>query len=172
MMSLSDYESYGDDLIFNPINEKPDKNEIKKEKLMRKIEFQGKNYEGDWFRGGLITHEDTAYIVQWDKQDNDIWHEVDIDTVGEYIGKKDNKGSKIFEGDKLKIYNYNYNYEYGVEHKSLKSIYYGVVEYSDITGFKVNTRIKENEDKKILERESYEEFKDCEIIGNIHEISK
>ena len=140
---------------------------------MRKIEFQGKNYDNNWFRGSLITHKNTTYIIQWNKQDNDIWYEIDVNTIGEYIGKKDNKNNKIFEGDKLKIYNYNYNYEYGIEHKSLKSIYYGIVEcYSDITGFKINTRIKENKDKKIPIKEPYEEFKNCEIIGNIHKISK
>ena len=148
--------------------------------MNRQIEFRGKTFGGDWVCGDYfktpLTDEATNSKpedgwffligkVRHCISDDGCVYEVDPKTIGEYINKKDNKNNKIFEGDKLKIYNYNYNYEYGVEHKSLKSIYYGIVEcYSDITGFKINTRIKENEDKKIPEREPYEEFEDCEII--------
>jgi hypothetical protein len=74
---------------------------------MRNIKFRGKkcHYEnGDittediWVYGGLLHHNCETKI--YDR--NGCTYTVDPDTVGLYIGSKDNNKKEIYEGDKVK----------------------------------------------------------------------
>ena len=74
---------------------------------MREIEFRGKDRTGimynDWFYGSLdlTTNEEYPRIICKDKFNNVMFIDVNKDTVGQYIGKKDRNGIKIFDGDIL-----------------------------------------------------------------------
>lgn len=66
---------------------------------MREILFRGKaidNYE--WLEGDLL-QDGRSFVMIWPQKPVSMSREVDKDTVCQYIGLKDSKGAKIFEGD-------------------------------------------------------------------------
>jgi len=78
------------------------------------ILFKAKSLEtGEWVEGSLSERTcdgyPRAYILSktWDeteieKYEQPMW-EIDPKTLGQYIGKEDKKGVRIFGGDKVKI---------------------------------------------------------------------
>ncbi|WP_338754259.1 YopX family protein [Bacillus sp. FJAT-52991] len=66
---------------------------------MREIEFRGRSVvTGEWLYGSLIQAIPQGAVVIYD--DNQVIHEVDSETVGQFTGVKDDKnGNKIFEKD-------------------------------------------------------------------------
>lgn len=73
---------------------------------MREILFRGKEIEtGKWFYGSLCHYlDDNSYYISFtDNDGDDIGCRADPETVGQYIGRTDKHGTKIFEGDIIKI---------------------------------------------------------------------
>jgi hypothetical protein len=68
---------------------------------MRDILFRGKISNGQWLYGDLIQRDNKCYIVYDGDPDSIDNYEVDIATVGQFIGEFDALNRRIFENDKL-----------------------------------------------------------------------
>lgn len=96
---------------------------------MRDIIFRGKRLdngewvEGDYFRKYIYDRDGNVslhHLIGWQVADNDgemcnDYEDVDPATVGQYTGKKDKNGKKIFEGDIIHTKQYGKD-EYGLNH--------------------------------------------------------
>lgn len=71
---------------------------------MRQILFRGKKIDnGEWTYGFYFEHsidgQKQSYIKYQTFDEGFVTNEVDVNTVGQYTGIKDDKDVKIFEGD-------------------------------------------------------------------------
>ena len=114
---------------------------------MREIEFRGKT-DGNWCYGSLVNSpsEDQYYIAE--HLGDELQYPVEEETIGQFTGRTDKNGTKIFEDDIVKK---NFN---GRELK-------GIVEYKDCA---FGVRINDDDSGLFLCF-----FNDCEVIGNIHD---
>jgi len=113
---------------------------------MREILFRGKTLRqgGEWLEGWLQGESYDRYI-----RDEHTTLKVDPETVGQYIGREDKNGVKIFEGDLIK----------------LRSGRITKVEW-----FEENYSFDLNLYTSVLDQEGGCDLSEVEIIGNIHEM--
>lgn len=123
---------------------------------MREILFRGKDADGKWHYGCLLTGQgeqsNGARIISRDKN-IESWVAVFKETVGQFTGLLDKNGAKIFEGDIVDSWA---NFENGPYFREV--IYSGESEmcglvFKPLTGF---TLCKNNE-------------KHFEVVDNIHD---
>jgi len=68
--------------------------------MKRETEFRGLNSKTkEWEFGYMVIDEDGTHHIVSSHGKSYSWNEVDEETVGLFIGFKDQKGRKIFEGD-------------------------------------------------------------------------
>ena len=82
------------------------------EKAMREIEFRGKNYDGQWKYGSLMTYEhfgSTVYeIITCPPPDFDSCR-VKPESIGQFTGYVDSMNVRIFEGDIVNVHLHEYD---------------------------------------------------------------
>lgn len=125
--------------------------------MMREIKFRGMS-EGKWYYG-LLTFMFGSYAVV-DRKDENTVHLIDEKTGGQYTGRKDDNGFKIFQGDICVIKGEEPLYtEQTTTDYDWKII--AVVEFVDFAYWLV-----QNDGIQIYLGEGFDEI---EIIGNIYE---
>lgn len=68
---------------------------------MRKIQFRGKDKDGQWRYGRLMYFLVGRIVVDKIQSDEVLLWQVDPETVGEFTGVMDSNGRAIYEGDIL-----------------------------------------------------------------------
>ena len=73
---------------------------------MREILFRGKRtrgkHSGEWVTGDLWHHADKESIIYSNELDKKTW--VSTETVGQFTGRTDKNGKKVFEHDILQLF--------------------------------------------------------------------
>ena len=128
---------------------------------MREILFRGKTKSGDWVYDGMTPSLRGTEFFIGNMFECD---EVIAETVGEYTGLNDDNGTKIFEGDIIRIVDKSNEFEFIT-----------IVEFGNPNGLsswgwqlKIISGAK-NVDPDILlwVETEMEEITSCEVIGNV-----
>ncbi|MDR1942193.1 MAG: YopX family protein [Endomicrobium sp.] len=131
---------------------------------MREIKFRGKTDEG-WVFGYLgIDVDDVLQIERKNYEGAIELIEVIDDTVGEYIGIRDKKGKKIYEGDILEVL--FVDSERGIR----EIVNTCVVEFDeDRAAFGIRTYVDDNDKEGVFTGFFDNIIAEFLVIGNIHD---
>ena len=116
---------------------------------MREILFRGQDRMGDWVYGWYVygpKNTGSHFIVSYNAYGTIMWYEVDPATVGQYTGRTDKNGKKIFEGDIIKA---GWGYQGEVEFDSFK---YAMMESTIDDNAEIIGNIHDN--PELLEKEA------------------
>lgn len=142
--------------------------------MEREIKFRAKDYEtGEWLYGSLIQRIGyfPSILHPTPTEDGKIRYIetcVDKETIGQYIGLKDQNGKEIYEGDILRGDEYPFNCD-GVDN------YFAEIVWADnVCGFYRITHKKPNSTVRGISHGNWEQLdeddiKSFEVIGNIHD---
>lgn len=112
--------------------------------MNRKILFRGKWIDhGEFVEGLLMKMWGQYHIIS--PNDENTAYPINLETVGQYTGLTDKNGTKIFEGDIIKIRN------------KTRYVFFGVCRYrhTNYGGYAVDLSVKDGSN--------------CEVIGNIYD---
>ena len=127
---------------------------------MREILFRGKMGKGDWIYGCyVLTPDDGPVIMTCADWGGKFSHPVIPITVGQFTGRCDKNGVKIFEGDIVTYPDGDGGYEYCDE-----TINSGVVTWCDESALFYITNNYSAEFPDMWDR-----VDEMEVIGNIHD---
>ncbi len=119
-----------------------------------KVTLDGRSLESRWVQGsGVLTYPgcETDRAIIYNTEGDISKYPVYADTIGQYIGKKDKNGNKIFEGDILKLDRLGYDTV-------------GVVIYDeDDAEFDVDIK------GYAIDQIAYYQSHEIEIVGNIYD---
>lgn len=126
---------------------------------MREIKFRGRSFDGSFIYGDLVHRAEGICIQSLSCADGcsvqiRITTQVNPETVGQYTGLKDKKGTKIYEGDIL-------------DDKTI--VMFGIVDIDDNEMYSSNQvcgfyRKSLNNEYYHMDLQDYDR-----VIGNIHE---
>ena len=123
--------------------------------MKREYLFRGKRSDnGEWISGYLIGNNViVGEVVDFDDDyfNTQFWYKVDPETVGQFTGLTDKNGTKIFEGDIVRLYD-------DLEDKIINGV---VVFNVDFCSFCVS--MKGHEDIMLMAHWQYE------VIGNSYD---
>lgn len=136
---------------------------------MREHLFRAKRADnGEWIEGDLVHSKTTSRGVITEIYTLDFRHEVLPETVGEYTGRKDLKGRKVFEGDIVRGVWLNQVCESRIIGRDKIRIAHNerrcsVVGFDSFEGYYVHEQSGNQSDIHLFQ------VSEIEVIGNIHE---
>ena len=127
---------------------------------MLEIEFRGKSIKSSkWIYGSLFINKQ---IISYQIIDRTLYgKEVIPETIGQYTGLKDKNGTKIFEGDIVKIH--GHSFDFGFEKDKIGQIKF----INGAFGFYISQTENEYIFNELSVEFSYGELNYYEVIGNI-----
>lgn len=81
---------------------------------MRPILFRGRKKNGVWVFGVPFidaSDDNICHIIDYANHETNTyhWHEVDVNTISQYIGIEDIDGVKVFEGDEVTFHRFYFD---------------------------------------------------------------